>query len=102
MQPGLTMSHVYYYLLFTDKPLHQTKQKMGLAQSKRSVNITTDPAKEGVVAEGTGKLEKIGEVDQLKAQANGDAQHNDGDNVSIQLWFMLCAKYIWHIFSNIY
>ncbi|XP_053663069.1 A-kinase anchor protein 200-like [Anopheles marshallii] len=53
---------------------------MGLAQSKRSVNITTDPAKEGVVAEGTGKLEKIGEVDQLKAQANGDTQHNDGEN----------------------
>uniref|UniRef100_A0A182YFV8 Uncharacterized protein n=1 Tax=Anopheles stephensi TaxID=30069 RepID=A0A182YFV8_ANOST len=55
---------------------------MGLAQSKRSVNITTDPAKEGVVAEGTGKLEKIGEVDQLKAQANGDTQHNDGENDS--------------------
>uniref|UniRef100_A0A182QD16 Uncharacterized protein n=1 Tax=Anopheles farauti TaxID=69004 RepID=A0A182QD16_9DIPT len=53
---------------------------MGLAQSKRSVNITTDPAKEAVVTEGTGKLEKIGEVDQLKAQANGDAQHNDGEN----------------------
>uniref|UniRef100_A0AAG5DEM0 Uncharacterized protein n=1 Tax=Anopheles atroparvus TaxID=41427 RepID=A0AAG5DEM0_ANOAO len=53
---------------------------MGLAQSKRSVNITTDPAKEGAVTEGAGKLEKIAEVDQLKSQANGDTQHNDGDN----------------------
>lgn len=55
---------------------------MGKAQSKRSVDITTDPAKDGVVTEGTGKLEKIEDVDQLKSQANGDAQHNEGESVS--------------------
>jgi hypothetical protein len=32
---------------------------MGLSQSKRSVDITTEPSKEEVVQEGTGKLEKI-------------------------------------------
>lgn len=55
---------------------------MGKAQSKRSVDITTDPAKDGVVTEGTGKLEKIEDVDQLKSQVNGDAQHNEGESVS--------------------
>ncbi|KXJ84051.1 hypothetical protein RP20_CCG021656 [Aedes albopictus] len=53
---------------------------MGKAQSKRSVDITTDPAKDSVVTEGTGKLEKIEDVDQLKSQANGDAQHNEGES----------------------
>ncbi|KAL9705743.1 hypothetical protein quinque_009261 [Culex quinquefasciatus] len=56
---------------------------MGKAQSKRSVDITTDPAKDGVVTEGTGKLEKIEDVDQLKSQANGDAQHNEGDSLTL-------------------
>lgn len=32
---------------------------MGKAQSKRSVDITTEPTKEETVQEGTGKLEKI-------------------------------------------
>ncbi|XP_055643355.1 A-kinase anchor protein 200-like isoform X2 [Toxorhynchites rutilus septentrionalis] len=52
---------------------------MGKAQSKRSVDITTDPAKDGVVTEGAGKLEKIEDVDQLKPQVNGDAQHTEGE-----------------------
>jgi hypothetical protein len=32
---------------------------MGKAQSKRSVDITTEPTKEDAVVEGSGKLEKI-------------------------------------------
>lgn len=53
---------------------------MGKAQSKRSVDITT----EVVAEEGTGRVEKIEDVDQLKPQPqiNGDTQHNDSDNVS--------------------
>lgn len=52
---------------------------MGKAQSKRSVDITT----EVVAEEGTGRVEKIEDVDQLKPSVNGDTQHNDSDNVSI-------------------
>ena len=38
----------------------KSNQTMGKAQSKRSVDITTEqPTKEDVVQEGTGKLEKI-------------------------------------------
>ena len=73
---------------------------MGKAQSKRSVDITTDPAKDGVVTEGTGKLEKIEDVDQLKSQANGDAQHNEGDSVSSSVvvapWDIECRVYFWY------
>ena len=53
---------------------------MGKAQSKRSVDITTDPAKDTAVVEGTGKVEKIEDVDQLKTQVNGDTHHTEGDN----------------------
>lgn len=53
---------------------------MGKAQSKRSVDITTEVKKEGnAVDEGTGTLGKIEDVDQLKPQLNGDANHKDGD-----------------------
>lgn len=54
---------------------------MGQRQSKRSVDITTTPKKgEGdVVVEGEGRLEKINEVDQIKATTNGDALHNDAE-----------------------
>lgn len=53
---------------------------MGKAQSKRSVDITTEVNKEGnAVDEGTGTLGKIEDVDQLKPQLNGDANHKDGD-----------------------
>lgn len=48
---------------------------MGKAQSKRSVDITTE-SKDGVVEEGTGKMGKIEDVDQLKPQMNGDT-HNE-------------------------
>lgn len=65
---------------------------MGKAQSKRSVDITTDPAKDSVVTEGTGKLEKIEDVDQLKSQANGDAQHNEGESVSTFLHSAISAE----------
>lgn len=53
---------------------------MGKAQSKRSVDITT----EVVVEEGTGRVEKIEDVDQLKPQpqVNGQ-QHSELDHVSI-------------------
>lgn len=51
---------------------------MGARQSRRSVDITTTPKKDGeaVVAEGEGKLEKIGEVD-VKVTSNGTAAHSD-------------------------
>lgn len=50
---------------------------MGARQSRRSVDITTTPKKEGeaIVAEGEGKLEKIGEVD-VKVTSNGTV-HSD-------------------------
>lgn len=52
---------------------------MGKAQSKRSVDITTEVNKEGdAVVEGTGTLGKIEDVDQLKPQLNGDA-NKEGD-----------------------
>lgn len=51
---------------------------MGKAQSKRSVDITTE-SKDGVVEEGTGKMGKIEDVDQLKPQMNGDT-HNETEN----------------------
>ncbi|CAH1154142.1 unnamed protein product [Phaedon cochleariae] len=49
---------------------------MGARQSKRSVDITTTPKKgEGeVIAEGEGKLEKIGDAD-IKATTNGAVPH---------------------------
>lgn len=54
--------------------------KMGKAQSKRSVDITTEVNKEGIVQdEGTGTLGKIEDADQLKPQLNGDANHKDGE-----------------------
>lgn len=53
---------------------------MGKAQSKRSVDITTEVNKDGAaVDEGTGKMGKIEDVDQLKPRLNGDANHKDGD-----------------------
>lgn len=50
---------------------------MGARQSRRSVDITTTPKKDGeaIVTEGEGKLEKIGEVD-VKVTSNGTV-HND-------------------------
>lgn len=54
---------------------------MGKAQSKRSVDITTETTKDGkvIVEEGTGKMGKIEDVDQLKPQVNGDTHHNDAE-----------------------
>lgn len=50
---------------------------MGARQSRRSVDITTTPKKEGEnqIAEGEGKLEKIGDIDS-KVTSNGTV-HND-------------------------
>lgn len=57
---------------------------MGKAQSKRSVDITTEVGKEGVaVEEGANKIGKIEDVDQLKPQLNGDANHKDAAEVSV-------------------
>lgn len=50
---------------------------MGKAQSKRSVDITTEPTKD--VQEGTGELKKLEDVDQLKAQVNGDTIHTEAE-----------------------
>lgn len=63
---------------------------MGARQSKRSVDITTTPKKEGIPAEGgvvgdaaapgDGKLERIEEAD-TKPTTNGIAPHTDsGDD----------------------
>lgn len=43
---------------------------MGAKQSKRSVDITTTPKKDGELVEGEGKVEKIGDMD-VKV-TNGD------------------------------
>lgn len=51
---------------------------MGKAQSKRSVDITTEVSKEGVAGEeGAGKVEKIEDVE--KPQSNGDANHKEAE-----------------------
>lgn len=57
---------------------------MGKAQSKRSVDITTE-TKEGVaIAEGeSGKVGKIEDVDQEKPQLNGDTNKDADPGVSI-------------------
>lgn len=58
---------------------------MGKAQSKRSVDITTE-VKEGNAEEGTGKMGKIEEGEQVKPQANGDATHKEeGAEVTVNL-----------------
>lgn len=51
---------------------------MGARQSKRSVDITTTPKKgDGeIIAEGEGKVEKIGDID-VKSATNGSVPHND-------------------------
>jgi len=46
---------------------------MGKAQSKRSIDITTDPKKVGEGNEVAGKVEKIEDVDQTAPAVNGDA-----------------------------
>lgn len=57
---------------------------MGKAQSKRSVDITTTEV--ASAEEGTGRVEKIEDVDQLKPQpqVNGQ-QHSEPENVSISI-----------------
>lgn len=60
---------------------------MGKAQSKRSVDITTEVAKDGKVEEGSGKMGKIEEVDSLKPQLNG-TEHNENE-ISVSLKFQL-------------
>lgn len=56
---------------------------MGKAQSKRSVDITTE-TKDGTVEEGSGKMGKIEDVDQLKPQKlNGDTNHKDSDPTTV-------------------
>lgn len=52
---------------------------MGKAQSKRSVDITTEVKDGNAVDEGTGKMGKIEDVDQLKPQLNGDTNHKDAE-----------------------
>ena len=52
---------------------------MGKAQSKRSVDITTEVKDANAVDDGTGKVGKIEEIDQLKPQLNGDANHKDAE-----------------------
>nr|CAI5835902.1 unnamed protein product [Callosobruchus analis] len=57
---------------------------MGARQSKRSVDITTTPKKDGEVSvEGEGKLEKIGDAD-LKATTNGSLPHTDVERIIVK------------------
>lgn len=56
---------------------------MGKAQSKRSVDITTEVKVGDVIAEGTGKMGKIEDVDEIKPHINGDTLHNENDAVSV-------------------
>lgn len=63
---------------------------MGKAQSKRSVDITTETTpKDGkvVVEEGSGKMGKIEDVDELKPQINGDTNHTDELTVSRKFYY---------------
>lgn len=56
---------------------------MGMRQSKRSVDITTTPKKDGIPTEGNeaapvdGKLERIEEAESTKPTTNGVAPHTD-------------------------
>lgn len=71
---------------------------MGKAQSKRSVDITTEN-KDGVaVAEGeAGKVGKIEEVDQ-KPQLNGDANKEAADSgVSYTFSFLFISRQYAHM-----
>lgn len=52
---------------------------MGAIQSKRSVDISTAPG--NTVAEGTGELKKIEDIDQ-PLKANGETNHAAGDGES--------------------
>lgn len=51
---------------------------MGKVQSKRSVDITTEPSKE--VQEGTGEVKKIEDVDPKAQVVNGDTPHNETES----------------------
>lgn len=77
---------------------------MGARQSKRSVDITTTPKKgDGeIIAEGEGKLEKIGDAD-VKVATNGTVPHNEeetGVSISLSLvkcfFFSLCQRAALH------
>lgn len=65
---------------------------MGKTQSKRSVDITTE-SKDGVVDEGTGKMGKIEDVDQLKPQMNGDTHNETETTVRFYLMKFYCCMY---------
>jgi len=70
---------------------------MGKAQSKRSIDITTDPKKVGEGNEVAGKVEKIEDADQAAAPAlNGDAatspeKSEDATATSSEVCFLLCV-----------
>lgn len=68
---------------------------MGARQSRRSVDITTTPKKDGEnqIVEGEGKLEKIGEID-AKVTSNGIV-HNEIEFAVSRSRFSL--KYRWEL-----
>lgn len=80
---------------------------MGARQSKRSVDITTTPKKgDGeIIAEGEGKLEKIGDAD-LKVATNGTVPHNDVESgvsrFSQLKYFIFVIRFSFttHVFSH--
>lgn len=66
---------------------------MGARQSKRSVDISTTPKKDGEIAavEGEGKIEKIGDLD--TKITNGDL-HKDVD-ITVKHFFPISLSKIW-------
>lgn len=65
---------------------------MGKAQSKRSVDITTET--KGTVEEGTGKLGKLEDVDEIK-KLNGDTNHSEASNLTVSTHFN-CILSSWY------
>lgn len=53
---------------------------MGKAQSKRSVDITTET--KDTIEEGTGKLGKLEDIDEIK-KANGGTNHSEENNLTV-------------------
>lgn len=74
---------------------------MGKAQSKRSVDITTE-TKDGTVEEGSGKMGKIEDVDQLKPQKlNGGTNHKDSDPTTVStLYLVIHEPHEWNQQNN--
>lgn len=70
---------------------------MGARQSKRSMDVTTGKeviveGSEVAASGGEGKLERIEDVDSLKPQLNGTAEHQEDVVISVRCVFILFAS----------